>query len=70
MIDAFEALVQRLLKEARPDQHELAVQIAQAPLQVRGYGHVKEAARQAYEAELAQLLQRLQEPQVVRLRAA
>ena len=70
MIDQFEALVQRLLKEARPDQHELAVQIAQTPMQVRGYGHVKEAARQAYEAELAQLLQRLQEPQVVRRRAA
>ncbi|PZU37478.1 MAG: indolepyruvate ferredoxin oxidoreductase family protein, partial [Acidovorax sp.] len=59
MVDAFEALVQRLLQEARPDQYALAVQIAQAPQKVRGYGHVKEAARQAYEAELAQLLQRL-----------
>jgi len=70
MVDAFESLVQRLLQEARPDQHELAVQIAQAPMKVRGYGHVKEAARQAYEAELELLLRRLQEPQVVRIRAA
>lgn len=61
LIDSYEALVQRLLGEIRPDQRELALQIAQAPMKVRGFGHVKEAARVAYEAEVAKLLLHLHE---------
>ena len=69
MVGDYEALVERLLKELRPEQHDLGVQIAQAAQKVRGYGHVKEAARQVYEAQITSLLQRLQEPQKIQRRA-
>jgi len=62
LIDSYEALVHRLLGAVRPDQRELALQIAQAPMKVRGFGHVKESARVAYEAEVVKLLSRLNEP--------
>ncbi|MEM8826043.1 MAG: DUF6537 domain-containing protein, partial [Pseudomonadota bacterium] len=41
-IDAFESELDRLIAELRPDNHELAVKLAGLPLDVRGYGPVKE----------------------------
>ncbi len=46
-IMAFEADVQRLLTDMTPDNMGLAIAIARLPLDVRGFGPVKEAQREA-----------------------
>ena len=39
--DDYEALIGEMLPQLNPSNHELAVQIASVPEQIRGYGHVK-----------------------------
>jgi len=58
LIGAYQDLVERLLARLAPDNHELAVEIAALALDIRGYGHVKEAAIRDFEAKSAALLAR------------
>jgi indolepyruvate ferredoxin oxidoreductase len=51
----YEKGLDRLLAELTPDRLPLAIQIAQAPLSIRGFGHVKEAALIKAKAEEARL---------------
>ncbi|MDH5797525.1 MAG: 2-oxoacid:acceptor oxidoreductase family protein, partial [Paracoccaceae bacterium] len=43
LIDLYEKDVERLIKETTPDNAEIAVQIAELPLRIRGFGPVKKA---------------------------
>jgi indolepyruvate ferredoxin oxidoreductase len=55
LIGQYEALVAELLAALAPHNHALAVELAQIPEHIRGFGHVKErhvAAAKAREAEL------------------
>ena len=55
LIGEYETLVAELLAALAPHNHALAVELAQIPEHIRGYGHVKErhlAAAKAKEAEL------------------
>lgn len=51
LIANYEALLQRHTSELRAHNLEIAIQLAQLPQRIRGYGHVKE--RSMAEAEIA-----------------
>jgi indolepyruvate ferredoxin oxidoreductase len=58
LIGAYEETVAALLAGLKPDNHALAVEIASVPEQIRGFGHIKEAAMdRAVECEAALLAQ-------------
>jgi indolepyruvate ferredoxin oxidoreductase len=42
LIAEYEALLQRLTRELRAHNLEIAIRLAQMPQRIRGYGHVKE----------------------------
>ncbi|ARU17141.1 indolepyruvate ferredoxin oxidoreductase family protein [Croceicoccus marinus] len=52
LIERFEAIVAELAGALCPANLDLARQIAAMPMEIRGYGHVKEAAVTAFDAEL------------------
>ncbi len=61
LIDAYEATIAELLERLDGESHALAVEIAEIPEHIRGYGHVKErhlAEAKAREAELLAALRR------------
>ncbi len=58
LIIDYRGLVKSLLATLDVDKLPLAAEIAALPMQVRGFGHVKEAAVARYRAELDQALQR------------
>jgi indolepyruvate ferredoxin oxidoreductase len=60
LIRDYQALVPRLLADLNHDRHALAVEIAQLPEQIRGYGHIKRASAVKAKAREAALLQAFQ----------
>ena len=61
LIDAYEATIAELLERLDVESHALAVEIAEIPEHIRGYGHVKErhlAEAKTREAELLATLRR------------
>jgi indolepyruvate ferredoxin oxidoreductase len=43
LIGEYEALIDELLSSLSPANHELAIELARMPEQIRGFGHVKES---------------------------
>jgi indolepyruvate ferredoxin oxidoreductase len=70
LIADYETVLEELLQGLSPDNHELAVAIAQIPEQIRGYGHVKMRHLAAAKAREAELLAAFRQPAEVRLSAA
>jgi indolepyruvate ferredoxin oxidoreductase len=58
LIVDYRALVKSLLATLEADKLALATEIAALPIQVRGFGHVKEAAVARYRADLDKAMQR------------
>ncbi len=58
LIVDYRALVKSLLTTLDADKLALATEIAAMPMQVRGFGHVKEAAVERYRADLEKAMQR------------
>jgi len=56
LIGEYETLVTELLAQLTPRNHALAVQLAEIPEQIRGYGHVKARHVSAAKAKQAELL--------------
>ncbi len=56
MIVEYRATIEQLLTNLNADTLETAIAVANLPEKVRGFGHVKEKAMQAYQAEKAALL--------------
>ena len=56
LIVEFGATLEELSRNLRPENLDLAIEIASLPLAVKGYGHVKEASVRAYRARLEELL--------------
>jgi indolepyruvate ferredoxin oxidoreductase len=50
-------MVQDVLEQLTPENHAIAVELAQLPQGIRGYGHVKLASVQAVAEKQAKLLQ-------------
>ncbi len=62
LITDYEATMTELLEQLGPDNHRLAVQIAEIPERIRGYGHVKERHLAEVKAREADLLAELRRP--------
>ncbi|WP_169544725.1 indolepyruvate ferredoxin oxidoreductase family protein [Sneathiella aquimaris] len=62
LIVDFETTILELIENLNTANHALATEIAALPMQVRGYGHVKEAAVKTYYAETSNLLSQLKNP--------
>ena len=56
LIGEYEALIDELLGALAPHNHALAVELAQIPEHIRGYGHVKQRHIEAAKAREAELL--------------
>lgn len=63
LIDAYEVEMGRLIKELNSDNHRIAVEIAELPMQIRGYGHVKEANVEKVAGLLKSLREQFANPQ-------
>lgn len=63
LITDFEQTVSELLAGLTRENHGLAVEIAALPMQIRGYGHIKEKALTIYEGEHAHLLEQFHSPE-------
>jgi indolepyruvate ferredoxin oxidoreductase len=74
LIGEYEALVTELLAQLAPHNHALAVELAQIPEHIRGYGHVKArhvTAAKAKEAELLAAFRSARPPgKTIEIRAA
>ncbi|MSO69163.1 MAG: indolepyruvate ferredoxin oxidoreductase family protein [Alphaproteobacteria bacterium] len=69
LIGEYEKIVARLLASLEPDKHALAVEIATLPLEMRGFGHIKEANVARAQGEEARLIALYERP-IVRASAA
>ncbi len=62
LISDFETIISELLAHLTPESHALATEIAALPMQIRGYGHIKEAAIKSYYEETDNLIAQLKSP--------
>ena len=62
MINEYEQLVEQLIDIVGDHNYVDVVELARLPLQVRGYGHVKQRAAKAIEARYADLIARVHAP--------
>jgi indolepyruvate ferredoxin oxidoreductase len=62
LIGEYEALVEELLARLTPENHALAAEIAALPMEIRGFGHVKEESIARVKQREAALLARLRSP--------
>jgi indolepyruvate ferredoxin oxidoreductase len=62
LVAEYEAIVDEIAGRLTPDNHATAVELAQLPLEIRGFGHVKEANLARTKAKEAELLNRLRAP--------
>ncbi len=62
LIGAYEQVVEELLASLTLDNHQLAVEIAAIPEQIRGYGHIKARHLRAAKAREAELLAAFRAP--------
>ncbi|MBL8642383.1 MAG: hypothetical protein JNK21_00505 [Rhodospirillaceae bacterium] len=53
--DDYIALVEKMARELKPENHGLAVEMANAALDARGYGHIKEQKLAQVKSRLAGL---------------
>ncbi len=63
LIGEYEAVIDEILAQLTPANHPLAVEIAQLPLEIRGFGHIKEANLARVKAREAALRRRLHTPE-------
>jgi indolepyruvate ferredoxin oxidoreductase len=62
LVAEYEAIVDEIAGRLTPDNHATAVELARLPLEIRGFGHVKEANLARTKAKEAELLNRLRAP--------
>jgi len=58
----YEAMLDEIAAVVSPDNHALAIELAALPLEIRGFGHVKEASRLKAKAKETALLARFRSP--------
>jgi indolepyruvate ferredoxin oxidoreductase len=62
LIAEYEAVLDEIVARLAPENHAIAVELAALPLEIRGFGHIKEANLQRAKAKEADLLARLRSP--------
>ncbi|MGE0850769.1 MAG: indolepyruvate ferredoxin oxidoreductase family protein [Hyphomicrobiaceae bacterium] len=70
MIADYEKLVDELIERLSPTTHARAVALATLPLEIKGFGHIKERNYKAAKAREAALLAELRNPSPTALKAA
>jgi indolepyruvate ferredoxin oxidoreductase len=70
LIAEYEAVIGEIVDRLTPDNHSTAVELAGLPLEIRGFGHIKEANLIRAKAKQAGLLVRLRAPEPARALAA
>jgi indolepyruvate ferredoxin oxidoreductase len=70
LIGEYEAMLDELVARLDAGNHDLAVELAALPQQIRGFGHIKEANLKAAKAKEAELLQAFRSPPPPRAIAA
>jgi indolepyruvate ferredoxin oxidoreductase len=70
LIDDYERVIDEILECLTPSNHALSVEIAELPLEIRGFGHVKEANLARVKVREAALRGRLRAPAAPALAAA
>ncbi|MDF2367253.1 indolepyruvate ferredoxin oxidoreductase family protein [Sneathiella sp.] len=63
LIKEFEGIIAELMDGLTPENHAIAVEIAALPLQIRGYGHVKDKAIKVYRGDLENMLANFKNPE-------
>ncbi|MCC3305574.1 indolepyruvate ferredoxin oxidoreductase family protein [Sneathiella sp. HT1-7] len=63
LIKEFEKLVAELMDGLTAENHAIAVEIAALPMQIRGYGHVKDKAIKVYRGDLENMLTSFKNPE-------
>jgi len=69
LITEYEATLERLLEKLTPANHDLAVQIATIPEEIRGFGHVKKRHLAGAKKKESDLLARFASPEPQRAAA-
>jgi indolepyruvate ferredoxin oxidoreductase len=62
LIAEYESMLDEILARLAPENHAIAVELAALPLEIRGFGHIKEANLQRAKAKEADLLARFRSP--------
>ncbi|MBT7663976.1 MAG: hypothetical protein HN608_03585 [Rhodospirillaceae bacterium] len=62
-IPAYRGVMEEVIASLNPDNHALALAIANIPARIRGYGHIKERNQKAAAAEQTALLEAWRNPQ-------
>ncbi len=62
LVAEYEALLDEIAAALSPENHATAVELAALPLEIRGFGHIKEANLQRAKAKEADLLARFRSP--------
>ena len=70
LIAEYEAVLDEIERDLSPENHDAAVELARLPLEIRGFGHVKEANLKRAKAKEAELLARFRAPSPPALAAA
>ena len=70
LIAEYEAVLDEIERALSPENHETAVELARLPLEIRGFGHVKEANLKRVKARETELLARFRAPSPPALAAA
>ena len=63
LITDYEETIETIVAGLTPDNHAAAVELAALPLQIRGFGHVKEASVETAKAREAELLATFRDPE-------
>jgi indolepyruvate ferredoxin oxidoreductase len=63
LIGEYEAVIDEIIARLTPANHDVAVELTTLPLEIRGFGHIKEANIARVKAKEAQLLTRLRTPE-------
>ena len=58
----YEKMIRRILSELKPENHETAIEMANLPDMIRGFGHVKEGNVEAAKLKEAELREKFFNP--------
>ena len=70
LVDDYQALLEEIMGKLTPDNHHIAVGLANIPEKIRGFGHVKARYLLAAKADEAALLEQFRSGQAPALKAA
>ena len=62
MIGEYDAMMDEILERLTLANHSIAVELASLPLEIRGFGHIKEASLARAKAKEVKLIEQLRSP--------